>query len=848
MISQPFFRSWRLVLVPGLLLACAPALVVQGPRADASADGASPDVVVSPDGATSPDVIARPDAVVGDVPVGDVTPKPDVPPVDDVPTIDDVIVEDTPIFDAVVEPDVVVGPDVIVGPDVVVTPDVVTAPDAPSSCALPLRPALMLPSDTRMGTVAGASAIAMACTAVGGPEHVFPFTVTARTGLQLDTGGSSFDTVLYVRPSCASATGEVACNDDVPGGNNAFLRTVINPGTYYAVVDTYGTGTGGAYTLRANTFTPAANAECAGATVLTPGVSATGETITGGAPSAACDNDAWGPQLHHTVSVPAGRRAVVTATPTGAAWSAIVRARATCAATSCLGSGTSPMAGAPAVTRVDNRGTAPLTVQLSVASTSGRTSGAYTLAATIEDIPTSPANANCAGATPLAAGATIAGESLAEAYTRLGAQCLAAAQGPSRFYRVTLPARSTVFATMTPHGGLDAALRAADSCAASACAASANAAGADQPESLVYTNPTDAEQSVVLAAGSVAPSPTGTYDITATVSPPPTNTTCATALALPGSTRLTLQNSARGVENATGACLDTATGAALFYRVTIPARQTLTVRATPRGAMDAVVRVLPACGATSCLARANAGAAGAVETLSLPNATDAALSVVIAVGGASNAANGVFDLDVGVAREYVESAIAPACDDMTGSTVVPGATGDDAVSAAADLPFTFPFFGAPQLEYTVSTNGLLQLFPSLPATGNNTLENAAIPTPGAPDGFVAAFWDDLFAESTSQASTRVFGATPSRRFVVEWRGFSNYNDRAARMTFQAKLFETTGVIELHYCAITAGMMAPLATGGSATVGIESPDGRSGRQHSFNTPMSVSTAGALRYTP
>ncbi len=68
------------------------------------------------------------------------------------------------------------------------------------------------------------------------------------------------------------------------------------------------------------------------------------------------------------------------------------------------------------------------------------------------------------------------------------------------------------------------------------------------------------------------------------------------------------------------------------------------------------------------------------------------------------------------------------------------------------------------------------------------------------------------------------------------------------MTFQAKLFETTGVIELHYCALAAGMMAPLLTGGSATVGIESPDGRSGRQHSFNAAMSVSTAGAIRFSP
>jgi hypothetical protein len=44
------------------------------------------------------------------------------------------------------------------------------------------------------------------------------------------------------------------------------------------------------------------------------------------------------------------------------------------------------------------------------------------------------------------------------------------------------------------------------------------------------------------------------------------------------------------------------------------------------------------------------------------------------------------------------------------------------------------------------------------------------------------------------------------------------------------------------------MMANRVTGESATVGIESPDGRAGRQHSFNRAMAVNTGTALRFTP
>ena len=158
------------------------------------------------------------------------------------------------------------------------------------------------------------------------------------------------------------------------------------------------------------------------------------------------------------------------------------------------------------------------------------------------------------------------------------------------------------------------------------------------------------------------------------------------------------------------------------------------------------------------------------------------------------------------------------------------------------------FFGERQLEYSVNSNGLVQLWPSLTGMPSASLDNTAIPNAGGPNRFIAAFWDDLFPEMGSQALTRTLGTAPNRRFVVQWTNFSNYNDRMARMTFQAKLFETTNVIELHYCAITPGAMPPLATGSSATIGIENADGTRGLQHSNNTAMSVSATTGLRFTP
>jgi hypothetical protein len=65
--------------------------------------------------------------------------------------------------------------------------------------------------------------------------------------------------------------------------------------------------------------------------------------------------------------------------------------------------------------------------------------------------------------------------------------------------------------------------------------------------------------------------------------------------------------------------------------------------------------------------------------------------------------------------------------------------------------------------------------------------------------------------------------------------------------FQIKLFETTNVIELHYCTHTAASPTR-ASGVRATVGIENATGISGVRHSYNMGGSIGTASAIRYTP
>lgn len=545
----------------------------------------------------------------------------------------------------------------------------------------------------------------------------------------------------------------------------------------------------------------------------------------------------------------------MTATPTGTpAWRAVVRAQATCAATSCLANGASAAAGAPASEVIDNRGTTPLAVTVSVASSTPLAGGAFALGVTFSTPPMPPANAACATARTVMNGTTLTGENPSLGTTRLNAVCLGGAQGTALFYRVSVPSRATLEFDATPVGMWDPVIRLLNGCGATACLTSANGAAAGALETLRWTNLAAAPQDVYVAVASNDASTSGAFNGAVRILPPPANTTCRAATAVASGMTLTGQNASAGIENATGACLPTATGTVLYYAVRVAAGEQLTAGVTPVAGVDAVVRLLDGCGATSCLANANANAAGGAESLVWTNATRTDQTVYLAVGGNTNATNGSFSLSVNVRREYTETAVPRACDDMTGGAALMGLTGDDAATGLLDLPFPVTFYGQRELEYSVSTNGLVQLWPTLMGTASNSFNNVAIPNAEAPNGYIAAFWDDLFPVAAtmgmpaSSVLTRTLGAAPNRRFVIQWANFSVFDDQRARMTMQVKLFEGSNAIEVHYCALTPGMMTNRITGESATVGVESPDGRSGRQHSFNRAMSVNTMMGIRFAP
>jgi hypothetical protein len=202
-------------------------------------------------------------------------------------------------------------------------------------------------------------------------------------------------------------------------------------------------------------------------------------------------------------------------------------------------------------------------------------------------------------------------------------------------------------------------------------------------------------------------------------------------------------------------------------------------------------------------------------------------------------------LDTSTPGPYTESAIAAACEELGDAFEIITVNGDDVSSDRVALPFAFKFFGDAVTQYSMASNGFLQLWSSSSGGISKRPDNVAIPSADDPNGFVAPFWDDL-SPMFSNSRAGVKGTAPNRNLIVSWIHWTIKAESTTRLTFQAKLFETTNVIELHYCAMSPET-SERAKGSSATIGLENIAGTKGVQHSFNM-ASVATGKAFRYTP
>jgi hypothetical protein len=474
---------------------------------------------------------------------------------------------------------------------------------------------------------------------------------------------------------------------------------------------------------------------------------------------------------------------------------------------------------------------------LAVGNTEFTPPGPFELSVSILPLPT---NVTCATAIAVTDGSTVSGN------TDIGGSDMVSCARLSNplYYSATIPAGHTIGAEITSSLPVEAGIL--SGCGGS-CLASSTRTSASTFVSRTNTGTTPV--SVILAVGRPTFSLGGPFAMRVSIQPASMNVTCATATVVGDGDSLALQDARAGLDDLSALCEPSpAPGGALYYRATVPPGETIGAAMTPAEGWRAVLRILPACGATSCLAWSPLMFGGA--TASWTNTGTTSTDVILAASASNTTSTGYFRLDVAIGPPpYAESSVAASCDDVSAGTAVSGVLGDNSYSPTLALPFTAPFFRASMTHFQVTTNGVLHLWPSAsaPQPFGAASGNTPLPTANQPNSMVAALWDDLFAPTGSAVRTQELGTGADRRVVFEWSGFQFDRVVDSMLTFQVKLFES-GVVEIHYCDLTPGTDPSRATGGSATVGLENALGTHGTQHSHNMPGSIGTTDALRFTP
>jgi hypothetical protein len=141
------------------------------------------------------------------------------------------------------------------------------------------EPWVLASAERRRGNTSSGDAVTVGSCLGGGtaPEHVYAFVVEQRS-LVTASLDSMYDGALYILGACGDVRSELACNDDAPSTSHSEATATLEPGTYYLVVDGFGTAAGEYEVSYTTTPIQPPGELCRAAPALTPGQPVSGTT------------------------------------------------------------------------------------------------------------------------------------------------------------------------------------------------------------------------------------------------------------------------------------------------------------------------------------------------------------------------------------------------------------------------------------------------------------------------------------------------------------------------------------------------------------------------------------------
>ncbi len=683
-----------------------------------------------------------------------------------------------------------------------------------------------------------------------GPALYYRVTVPAGQVLAATarpSAASSNPPVLRVLGAC----GETACLADsgrvaAAGNSVTWTNTATSPRDVILVASAYpATANTGRFDLTVTTIVPPTNLTCATAAPVVGAMSRVdGSTLFGGAAPPLCaDGVTSGNALWYRVTVPARTFFVGRVGRTVGAADPMLRVYDACDG-QCVAPTARSTAGSAEVRWLNAGGSA---VELSLA-VSGAPGASASFLLEVSLVPMA-ANATCAAATPVTIGTNVVAIDLAGAAEVPPVCAGLSIATPALWYRVTVPAGRTLvaqsrrMATASGDGAWSPTLRVQSACGDAECVAISSAGAEDYSAAAIWRAAGPSDEEVIVSLGRSSAGSLGRVDLRFDLAPAPANDRCDAAVSIGPLERRELLQIGRGGAFASR-CGASPRGGALYYRVSVPARATLVAVAERMGAIGwaSFMELSAGCDAPLCLD--GSSPVNGTAALRWHNDSAEARDVRLALGAVQPVADAIAALSVTVTPpRYEVTTVAPACEPVTGAWTDLNLRGANTSTAVRPLPFTFRYFGGEVTHHSVSFNGFAQLWPTSAGVPSVSNANGHLPWPGSPAGMVAPFWDGFTDSSAVQiAAHETVGA--GRHYTVSW---ANLPLSGPIVSFQAKLFADTGVIEFHYCRLDPSVTGQ-TTGQSATVGLQDGAGTVGVEHGYNRISAVSQEAALRFTP
>jgi hypothetical protein len=557
------------------------------------------------------------------------------------------------------------------------------------SCSLPVAGTLNLPTSTVMGTLRGPSMnMTTSCTTdlgTQGPEALYRLNVTERTGVILRTTAAT-NTVLAIRRLCDDPVTEVACNNDGPMPPNATLRAILDPGSYYVLVDVYAFGIGGDYTLSLETFTAPPNGTCASATPVSDGAKVQGDLTNAAVPprSISCPSVPTVPAgvLYYKATIPAGNKLVAKAQGS-MSQPFMVEVLDSCTSSTCrsggLGQATDTNDGATSRDVIITVGSAMPPPPPGPPLPPGAPGASVTFELDVSIQPLA-SNATCAAATAVSPGMMVTGDN-SYGGADLMSPCMGgpfppgvSVSGPL-WYSVAVPAGQMLRVNLTTIDPFPPVVGALDTCGSGAMCLTPSGRPPPGPGSvLLYTNGGASTKNVLFYVGHAPFGGGGRFSFTVSIDPLASNASCSMPTALTDG--VAVQGDTTIGSTGTLPCYGPAIGM-LYYSMTVPAGKTLGVELKPSTPWDAHVAILDSCSLTpACL---GTSFSGPVSTTTFTNASGSPRSVIIAV--AAGFTGGSFSV-TGVLRDPPTNITCGAATPVTNGTSL---TFQDATAATDNL-------------------------------------------------------------------------------------------------------------------------------------------------------------------